>query len=66
MLGRFYNILVMVHHGLKFLLDGVHKFGCEPDIGFQKVHQELVCSIRLFLQVVEMSLVQVLDVDEEV
>jgi hypothetical protein len=31
MLGRFDYIFVMVHHGLDFLLDGVHKFGDEPD-----------------------------------
>ena len=65
-LGRFYDVFMVMNQWLEFFLDDIHKFGCEPDIGFQKVRQELVCSIRLFLQVVEMSLVQVLDVDEEV
>jgi hypothetical protein len=59
MLGRFDYIFVMVHHGLEFLLDGIHKFGGEPDVGFQQVCQELISSVRLFLQVMEVSLVQV-------
>jgi hypothetical protein len=39
MLGRFDHILMMVHNGLKFLLDSVRDFGGEPDIGLEKICQ---------------------------
>ncbi len=39
MLGRFDHIFMMVHNGLKFLINSVCEFGGEPDVGFQKVRQ---------------------------
>ena len=57
MLCQFDDVFVVMHHGLKFLFYSALDFGGEPDIGFKEVSQKFVCSIGLFLQVMEVSFV---------
>jgi hypothetical protein len=65
-LSRFHDIFVVINNWLEFLFNGVHKFGSEPDIGFQHVSKEIVSGISFFFQLMQMSMKEMSDVHQKV